>query len=119
MPLGETQLRALLDAADQGLALLDEQGTVCFGNAAFAQLCDSTPDAVVGCTLADLFPRLAAEIDWGHAASNAIHRGRTVQLTRLAIRGATRVDCRLGPIELEGSAPAAVLALSGHMLGLY
>ena len=111
MPLGETQILALLNAADEGLALLGADGVVRFGNAAFARLCDATPDEVAGSNLTELFPGLADEIDWARAASNAIERGREVRLTRLPIRGELRVDCRLGPIDLGSSKSAAVLAL--------
>ena len=69
MTPGESQLRALLDAADQGLALLDEQGFVRFANRAFAEL--AATGEVVGRSFAELFPGLASEIDWARAAANS------------------------------------------------
>jgi PAS domain S-box-containing protein len=109
VPPGESQLRALLDAADQGLALLDADGVVRLANAAFERLAGE--EAVVGRAFSELFPGLASEIDWAHAASNAIERGREVRLTRLPLQGDLRVDCRLGPVELEGGECAAMVAL--------
>jgi len=108
---GETDLRALLDAADEGLALLDAGGVVRFANSSFARLCGRAAEEAVGAVFADLFPGLAKEIDWARAAANAIERGREVRLTRLPIRGDLRVDCRLGPIELGSGEPAALVAL--------
>ncbi|MHC4449641.1 MAG: two-component system sensor histidine kinase NtrB [Planctomycetota bacterium] len=110
MTPGESQLRALLDAADQGLALLDEVGVVRFANRAFAEL--AATEEVVGRSFAELFPGLASEIDWARAASNAIERGREVQLTRLPTLDDRRVDCRLGPIDLGADGCAAIVALA-------
>jgi signal transduction histidine kinase len=108
---GESYLRALLDAADEGLALLDANGVVRFANSGFARLCGRDPQGSLGFTFAELFPGLAKEIDWARAAANAIARGREVRLTRLPIRGDRRVDCRLGPIDLGNGEPAALIAL--------
>jgi len=113
VPAGETHFRALLDAADQGLALLDASGVVRYANAAFGRLCGSAPEDTEGRAFADLFPGLAKEIDWPRAAANAIERDREVRLTRLPIRGDRRIDCRLGPVHLGGAGgPAALVALT-------
>jgi len=111
--LGASQLRALLDANERGLALLDEVGVVRYANAAFARLAGrvgAQADALVGEDFAGLFPGLGDEIDWVKAASNAIHHGREVRLVRLPTTGGIHVDCRLEPIDL-GTMPVALVSL--------
>jgi len=111
VPARETRLRALLDAADQGLALVDERGVVQFANAAFARLSGADPEAARGHAFAELFPGLAHEIDWARAATSAIERGREVRLTRLLVGDDRRVDCRVAPIRDAGER-VALVALS-------
>ncbi|MEM8884138.1 MAG: ATP-binding protein [Planctomycetota bacterium] len=113
MSLADPQLKALLDAAGEGLALLDPAGAVLYANAAFAGMARlEGGEAVEGRGFDALFPALAEEIDWVHATRNAIDRGRETRLTRLQLHDGRHVDCHLGPIDLGADGPdAALLAL--------
>ncbi|MHC4956158.1 MAG: two-component system sensor histidine kinase NtrB [Planctomycetota bacterium] len=109
MQLGATQLRALLDASDRGLALLDEQGIVQYANAALAGLGRAQPEEAVGSAFPDLFPELGSEIDWALAAHNAIRHGREVRLARLPVPDGGHVDCHLRRVELDPDGTLAAL----------
>ena len=109
MKLGAPQLRLLLDASDRGLALLDGEGVVQYANAGFARLSGHEAEAVVGQPFPDLFPGLAGEIDWRHAASNAIERGRDVRLPRVSIKGGLYVDLHLCRVHLGKESEYAAL----------
>jgi PAS domain S-box-containing protein len=102
--LGAEQLRALLDGLESGVALLDGQGVVRYANDALRTICGRDQRELVGRPLREALPALKGEIDWEHAALNAIRRGRTVRLARFVLPGAGRVlDCALAPIRLGGS----------------
>jgi len=58
-------------------------------------------EALEGQPLADAFPGLPQDIDWNHAANNAVVRGRTLQLARHAVRDDLYVDVTLAPLDLE------------------
>ncbi len=117
--LGADQLRTLLDGLESGVALLDEEGVVRYANLALATIC--------GCDLATLgdrpvheaLPALHGEIDWKHAAQNAIRRGRTVRLARFALPAGGRVlDCALSPIRLGGDLALLTVADVGEAVRL-
>lgn len=112
MDLGAEQLRTLLDALESGVALLDEEGVVRYGNRALATICGRDAAALVGRPVHEALPALHGEIDWKHAARNAILRGRTVRLARFALPGGDRVlDCALTPIRF-GTGDLALLTVA-------
>jgi len=101
--LGPEQLGALLDGLESGIALLDSEGVVRYANRAMRTICGGDEGSLVGRPAHEVLPALRGEIDWKHAARNAIRRGRTVRLARFALPGGERVlDCSLAPIRLGG-----------------
>jgi signal transduction histidine kinase len=100
--LGADAMRCLLDALEQGVCLLDGAGKVLYVNRRLARILQREPAQVVGRSVHDALPALHGEIDWRHAARNAVDRGRTVRLARHALVGGVRVDCTLAPLELAG-----------------
>lgn len=108
--LGAKELLALLDSLETGVALLDEHGLFRYANGAIGAICGGEAAQLVGRPVAEALPAPRGEIDWKHAATNAIRRGRTVRLTRFALPGAV-LDCALTPIRLGGET-LALLAVS-------
>jgi PAS domain S-box-containing protein len=106
--LGDAEFRALFDAVDRGLALLDAEGIVQFANAPFARISGQSRESIEGQSFAEIFPELAHEIDWRMAARNAIERDRETHLSRVKGPGGVRVDCRLSPVDLENCALCVV-----------
>lgn len=104
MLLGDAEFRALFDAVDRGLALLDAEGIVQFANASFARISGQTREHIEGLSFAEVFPELADEIDWRMASRNAIERDRETHLSRIQGPGGVRIDCRLRPIDLDNCA---------------
>ncbi len=110
--LGPDQSRALLDGLESGVALLDEEGVVRYANRALAAICGRDAAELGGRPVHEALPALHGEIDWKHAARNAIKRGRTVRLARFALPGGERVlDCALAPIRL-GDLDVALLTVA-------
>ena len=108
MDLDAERLRELLDALEIGVGLLDADGSVLYANRTLAAIFGRRPDELSGLPLADALPGLDREIDWSHAASNAVERGRTLRLARHALPNGTRIDCTVGPL---GSASLALLSM--------
>jgi len=96
------ELRALFDALEVGICLLDAGGWVRYANHAARERFPSSRAGLVDRPLAEALPFLAAEVDWGQAAHNAIARGRTLRLARHPIEGGSYVDCRLAPVTFGG-----------------
>jgi PAS domain S-box-containing protein len=110
--LGAEQLKTLLDGLESGVALLDEEGVVRYANRALATICGRDAVSLGGRPVHDALPALHGEIDWKHAALNAIRRGRTVRLARFALPEGGRVlDCALAPIRL-GTDEVALLTVA-------
>jgi PAS domain S-box-containing protein len=110
MDLGADALLALLGSLETGVALLDEQGLFRYANGAIGAICGSGKDPLVGRRAQDALPAPKGEIDWKHAAQNAIRRGRSVRLTRFAVPGCV-LDCALAPIRL-GDTTLALLTVT-------
>jgi signal transduction histidine kinase len=100
--LDAARTRALLDALEIGVALLDAQGRVGYASGALSRILALETPLVPGLPLPEGVPALEGEIDWPHAARNAIERGRTVRLARQHLGQGRHVDCVLGPVDLEG-----------------
>jgi signal transduction histidine kinase len=100
--LGADAMRSLLDALEQGVCLLDGDGSVRFVNRRLARILESDAARLVGRPVHEALSALQGEIDWRHAARNAVDRGRTVRLARHALPTGVRVDCTLAPLELDG-----------------
>jgi len=92
--LDAEQLHTVLDSLDQGVGLLDASGAVVYASRRLRALLGCEPEGVC-------LPN-SDEIDWAHAARNAVEHGRTVRLARHTLAPDTQVDCALGPIELGG-----------------
>lgn len=110
LDLGSEELLLLLDSLETGVALLDEEGRFRYANRALGAICGAAGTALAGRQAAEALPASRGEIDWKHAAQNAIRRGRSVRLTRFAL-GATVLDCALAPIRI-GGAPHALLTVT-------
>lgn len=102
MDLGADALRSLLDALEQGVCLLDGTGTVHYVNRRLTDILHRDAAQVTGRSVHDALPGLHGEIDWRHAARNAVERGRTVCLARHRLPGGEQVDCTLAPLDLDG-----------------
>ncbi|HEX5137757.1 MAG TPA: ATP-binding protein [Planctomycetota bacterium] len=110
MGLGSDEFSALLDNLEAGVALLDEEGLFRYANRAVGTICGCDAAALVGRPALEALPAPRGEIDWKHAARNAIQRGRSVRLTRFAFPGRV-LDCALAPIRL-GDATLALLTVT-------
>jgi signal transduction histidine kinase len=108
------QLKALLDGLESGVALVDEDGVVRYANRALATICGRDAAGLPGRPVHEALPALRGEIDWTHAATHAIRRGRTVRLARFALPGgAPVVDCALAPVGLGcATDPLALLTVA-------
>jgi PAS domain S-box-containing protein len=100
--LGADAMRSLLDALEQGICLLDGAGVVHYVNRRLARILQGDAAQVVGRSVHEALPALHGEIDWRHAARNAVDRGRTVRLARHALPRGVQVDCTLAPLEFDG-----------------
>jgi len=94
------ELRALFDALEVGICLLDAGGWVRFANRALSARFPCDPAGLVDRPLAKALPFLAEEVDWSQAARSAVERGRSLRLARHPIDGGAHVDCRLVPVTL-------------------
>ena len=103
MELGVDQLRDLLDALEQGVCLLDADGTVRYVNRRLTTILGCQRGKAEGRSVDEALPALRAEIDWALAARNAVERGRTVRLARHALPDKAQVDCTLAPLDLGGT----------------
>jgi len=95
--------RGLLDALDHGVGLLDASGCLLYANRALLDLTGDPQASWAGHPFPEVLPGLGADIDWAHAARNAVERGRTVRLVRQPIGDGRRVDCTLVPLGGENA----------------
>lgn len=111
MDLGAAGLRTILDALEVGVCLLDGEGRIRYANATLGRILRADAAALSGREVDEALPSLQGAIDWGHAARNAVERGRTVRLARHPLPGGLQVDCSLSPLALDDGGRFGLLTL--------
>lgn len=97
------EFQAILDALEEGIALLDASGTIRFANQTLAGFLAAEGRELEGLPIDRAFPGLAGAIDWALGARNAIERGRSLRLARHPLPSGAHLDLHLRPMAAADS----------------
>jgi PAS domain S-box-containing protein len=102
VPLGAVGWKEILEALDEGVALLDAGGRIHYANLPLGRFFGRKPGELEGRAIGEAIPEIAEAIDWSQAARSAIERARTVRLARLALGEGAHLDLHLRAIDVSG-----------------